>query len=113
MRLTEQCAVCTQPGWENLKAKITIMVEASCEMGANCRKLSMCAFDSATYPSDNGGIEYVWNTMNELKARMIDEGLITQDQFGHLFDIQENLYAIHNWEWQRCYFGGEFSASQP
>mmetsp|Transcript_17515 Transcript_17515/g.14893 ORF Transcript_17515/g.14893 Transcript_17515/m.14893 type:complete len:115 (+) Transcript_17515:178-522(+) len=54
--MTEQCVVCTQPGWENLKAKITIMVEGSCEMGNGCGKLSMCAKDTSSYPDSNGAI---------------------------------------------------------
>ncbi|KAF4753216.1 hypothetical protein FOZ62_000162 [Perkinsus olseni] len=107
--MTEQCTVCTQPGWENLKAKITIMVEGSCEMGNGCAKLSMCAKDTSSYPDSNGGIEYIWDTLNNLTKRMVSEGVVTQEQFDHLFDVKGSLFAVHNWEWSRCFYGDSYS----
>ncbi|EER20046.1 hypothetical protein Pmar_PMAR007307 [Perkinsus marinus ATCC 50983] len=107
--MTEQCAVCTQPGWENLKAKITIMLEGSCTVGKYCHKLSMCAYDAAAYPNSTGGIEYAWELLNELKARTVSDGILTQEQFDFLYDIHGSLYVVHNWEWVRCYYGDSFS----
>ncbi|KAF4712383.1 hypothetical protein FOZ62_025642 [Perkinsus olseni] len=107
--LTDQCVVCTQPGWEDLKAKITIMVEGSCEMGNGCGKLSMCAYDTSKYPDPNGGIEYVWDSLQDLTNEMVPAGILTQDQYNKLFDVNGTLYAIHNWEWSRCYYGDSFS----
>ncbi|KAF4673464.1 hypothetical protein FOL47_010516 [Perkinsus chesapeaki] len=107
--MTEQCEVCTQPGWENLKAKITIMLEGSCTLDQYCWKLSMCAYDSTSYPDPSGGIEYSWNLLNDLKTRTVAEGILSQEQFDSLFDVDGSLYAIHDWEWVRCYYGGDFS----
>ncbi|EER15178.1 hypothetical protein Pmar_PMAR006907 [Perkinsus marinus ATCC 50983] len=107
--MTEQCIVCTKPGWEDLKAKITIMVEGSCKMGHGCGKLSMCAKDTSSYPDANGGIEYIWNTLNNLTKRMVEEGVVTQEQFDHLFDVNGTLFAVHNWEWSRCFYGDSYS----
>ncbi|EER09816.1 hypothetical protein Pmar_PMAR018457 [Perkinsus marinus ATCC 50983] len=107
--MTEQCTVCTKPGWEDLKAKITIMVEGSCKMGHGCGKLSMCAKDTSSYPDANGGIEYIWNTLNNLTKRMVEEGVVTQEQFDHLFDVNGTLFAVHNWEWSRCFYGDSYS----
>ncbi|KAF4711999.1 hypothetical protein FOZ62_032268 [Perkinsus olseni] len=107
--MTEQCAVCTQPGWENLKAKITIMLEGSCTVGKYCHKLSMCADDTTRYPDPSGGVEYAWDLLNELKARTVSDGILTQEQFDSLYDINGSLYVIHNWEWVRCYYGDDFS----
>ncbi|EEQ97773.1 hypothetical protein Pmar_PMAR004512 [Perkinsus marinus ATCC 50983] len=107
--MTEQCAVCTQPGWENLKAKITIMLEGSCTVGKYCHKLSMCAFDTAVYPDSKGGIEYIWNTLNTLRERTVTDGILTQEQFNHLYDIDGTLYALNDWEWARCAYGNDFS----
>ncbi|KAF4673470.1 hypothetical protein FOL47_010522 [Perkinsus chesapeaki] len=107
--MTEQCEVCTQPGWENLKAKITIMLEGSCTVDQYCWKLSMCAYGTDSYPDPSGGIEYAWDLLNELKARTVSDGILTQEQFDYLYDIHGSLYVIHNWEWVRCYYGDEFS----
>ncbi|EER20045.1 hypothetical protein Pmar_PMAR007306 [Perkinsus marinus ATCC 50983] len=107
--MTEQCAVCTQPGWENLKAKITIMLEGSCTVGKYCHKLSMCAYDASAYPDSTGGIEYAWELLNELKARTVSDGILTQEQFDFLYDIHGSLYVVHNWEWVKCYYGDSFS----
>ncbi|EER04208.1 hypothetical protein Pmar_PMAR011430 [Perkinsus marinus ATCC 50983] len=107
--MTEQCAVCTQPGWENLKAKITIMLEGSCTVGKYCHKLSMCAYDASAYPNSTGGIEYAWELLNELKARTVSDGILTREQFDFLFDIHGSLFAIHDWEWVRCYYSDNFS----
>ncbi|KAF4673477.1 hypothetical protein FOL47_010530 [Perkinsus chesapeaki] len=107
--LTQQCAVCTQPGWENLKAKITILVEGSCTNVDYCHKVSMCAYDSAAYPNKDGGIQYVWDTVNELTDRMISDKLVTTEQFNYLFDTDGTLFSMNNWEWTRCYYGDSFS----
>ncbi|KAF4746404.1 hypothetical protein FOZ62_025879 [Perkinsus olseni] len=107
--LTQQCVVCTQPGWENLRAKITILVEGSCTKVNYCNKVSMCAFDAVEYPSSAGGIEYIWNTMNLLRQRMISDGIVTAEQFNSLFDVHGTLFAINDWEWSRCFYGDSFS----
>ncbi|KAF4670555.1 hypothetical protein FOZ61_010146 [Perkinsus olseni] len=107
--MTEQCTVCTQPGWENLRAKITIMVEGACEMGSGCKKLSMCAKDTSSYPDSQGGIQYIWETLQELRRRMIADEIVTQEQFDHIFDVDGTLFAVHNWEWSRCFYGDSFS----
>ncbi|KAF4693912.1 hypothetical protein FOZ60_009659 [Perkinsus olseni] len=107
--MTEQCAVCTQPGWENLKAKITIMLEGSCTVGKYCHKLSTCALDTAAYPDSEGGVEYVWNTLNTLRERTVTDGILTREQFDHLYDINGTLYAVNDWEWTRCAYGDDFS----
>ncbi|KAF4677481.1 hypothetical protein FOL47_001296 [Perkinsus chesapeaki] len=108
--MTDQCVICTQPGWENLRAKITIMVEGSCKMGNGCGKMSMCVKDTSQYPDPNGGIEYVWNTLEELSKDIVPAGILTQDQYNKLFLTDGTLFAIHNWDWSRCYFGDDFSA---
>ncbi|KAF4750263.1 hypothetical protein FOZ62_012222 [Perkinsus olseni] len=110
--MTDQCVVCTKPGWENLRAKITIMVEGSCKMGHGCGKLSMCVEDTSKYPDPNGGIEYVWNTLQELTNAIVPEGILTQDQYNKLFLTNGTLYAIHNWDWSRCFYGDDFSREQ-
>lgn len=107
--LTEQCTVCTQPGWENLRAKVTILTEGSCNKVDYCGKVSMCAFDAMEYPSASGGIQYVWNAMNLLVERMISDSIVTTDQFNSLFDVHGTLFAMNNWEWTRCYYGDSFS----
>ncbi|KAF4688961.1 hypothetical protein FOZ60_002210 [Perkinsus olseni] len=107
--MTEQCAVCTEPGWENLRAKITIMVEGSCKMGHGCGKMSMCVKDTTKYPDPNGGIEYIWNTLEELTKDIVPEGILTQEQYNKLFLTDGTLYAIHNWDWSRCFYGDDFS----
>ncbi|KAF4677482.1 hypothetical protein FOL47_001297 [Perkinsus chesapeaki] len=110
--MTDQCVVCTKPGWENLRAKITIMVEGSCKMGNGCGKLSMCVKDTSQYPDPTGGIEYVWNTLQELTNAIVPEGILTQEQYDKLFLTNGTLYAIHNWDWSRCYYGDDFSRQQ-
>lgn len=97
--LTQQCVNCLNDSFaaSNYVAKITVMVEASCKMGAGCGKLSFCAFDS---PAD--GAHRVVDVMNQMDTALIIGGYMTQSQYNRLMSTT-TPYSTHNWEWYRCF----------
>lgn len=103
--LTEQCVHCLDDAYsaQNYKAKITVMVEAACKMGAGCGKTSMCAFDGA----DQGAL-YMSTILDELDAALVAGNHITAAQDVRLFDANTR-FTSHHWEWYRCF--APFSSS--
>ena len=97
--LTEQCVNCLNDEYakDNYKAKITIMVEAACKMGASCGKISFCAFDGSTQ-----GAYYMADILDQLSSQLISAGKLTQSQYNRLIS-SSTPYSGHNWEWYRCY----------
>jgi len=91
--LREQCVHCLDDSYSaaNYKAKLTIMVEASCSPADYCAKISFCAHDS---PSE--GAKYLWDTLQELEAGMFSSGLISSSQFERLFNPL-TTFAVHDW----------------
>ncbi len=97
--LTTQCQQCLDDRFAiaNYRAKISIMVEASCRMGRGCSEKSMCVYDDATE-----GAFYIESTFTQTEALIRSSGLVTDEQFARLFD-QRSMWVIHNFEWFRCY----------
>jgi hypothetical protein len=103
--LSEQCPNCLNDSFAaaHYKAKITVMVEASCKMGAGCGKLSFCSFDGP-----HEGAYRVVDIMKEMKSVLLARGSITPAQYERLFSTT-TPYATHHWEWFRCF--APFSSS--
>jgi hypothetical protein len=97
--VTTQCPRCLDDVYShaNYMAKITIMVEASCRMGRGCSEKSMCIFDGPTE-----GALYIARTFDETEAILSSGEVLSRDHFSRLFDPR-SLWAIHNFEWFRCY----------
>lgn len=96
--LTQQCVNCLNDKYAeaNYKAKITVMVEAACQMGAGCGKISFCAFDGKSQ-----GAFYMDSILTGLTGKTVP-GLMKPSQFTRLFNSW-TLYSVDNWEWYRCY----------
>jgi hypothetical protein len=90
--VTTQCKKCLQQN--NYRARITLMVEASCQMGKGCGQMSFCAAD--------GGAEYMSGVLDDSVARLVKLGVLTPQQITQLFDLDAPFVA-HNWEWFRCF----------
>ena len=97
--LSQQCTHCLDDSYAaaNYVAKITVMVEASCQMGAGCGKISLCAFDG-----DSAGANYMVSLMDQMDKALVSDGHMTQAQYQRLFSTG-TPYTTHNWEWYRCY----------
>ena len=97
--LQEQCVHCLDDAYAtaNYKAKVTVMIEASCAPADYCAKISFCAHDGS-----GEGATYAWNTLQEMQAGMFSSGLVTSAQFARLFNPL-TTYAVHDWTWFRCY----------
>lgn len=104
--LTSQCSHCMDEAYvrANYRAKITVMVEAACKMGASCGKVSMCAFDGA-----NQGAIYMAGVLDQMEAELYPTK-ISESLRKALFN-EKTPYAVHNWEWYRCFapFSSSFS----
>jgi hypothetical protein len=96
--LTSQCEHCMDEAYvkSNYLAKITVMVEAACAMGNGCGKISMCAFDGA----DQGAF-YMYDILEEMEKGLVP-AKISQSLKDLLFN-PATPYAVHNWEYFRCY----------
>ena len=108
--LKDQCVHCLDDAYSaaNYKAKMTIMVEATCSRYTDyCAKISFCAHDQ---PGE--GAVYLWNTLQELEAGMLDSGLVTPDEFERLFNPL-TTYSVHDWSWFRCFAPLSDSTSYP
>lgn len=105
--LTEQCPKCLDDAYAsaNYRAKITIMVEASCQMGNGCGKLSFCAFSSG-----NEGAFTMVNVIEQMETELVTTNKLTKAQMDRLIS-KETPYSSHNWEWYRCFapFSSTFS----
>ena len=105
--LTEQCPKCLDDAYAsaNYHAKITIMVEAACQMGNGCGKLSFCAFSGST----EGAFKMV-DVIDQMEAELVSTNMLTKAQMNRLFST-ETPYSSHNWEWYRCFapFSSTFS----
>ena len=95
--LKDQCVHCLDDDYAiaNYNAKLTIMIEASCNETDYCGKISFCAHDTK-------GADYAWSVLQELETGMFSSGLVTPDQFDRLFNPL-TTYAVHDWYWFRCY----------
>jgi hypothetical protein len=96
--LTSQCVHCLDEAYvlSNYKAKITVMVEAACRMGASCGKVSMCAFDG-----DEQGAYYMYNILEQMEQELSPLH-ISASLKKALFN-PSTPYTVHNWEWFRCF----------
>ena len=96
--LSSQCQNCMNEQYvrSNYKAKITVMIEAACKMGASCGKVSMCAFDGA----DQGAV-YAYDILEQME-QSLSPGNISPSLKDALFN-PTTPYTVHNWEWYRCY----------
>lgn len=103
--LSDQCVNCLDDTYaiQNYRAKITVMVEASCRMGAGCGKISMCAFDASSE-----GAFYTKKILNDMISGLMESGKVSQSQYERLFSVS-TPFTTHNWEWYRCF--SPFSAS--
>ena len=109
--LKRQCTNCLNDIYarEHYKAKMKIMVEADCECGSGCEKISFCAFDAKANGWGNGfsnGAEYLVNTLRQFDSALRDGSRITKEQFQRLFGDYDDLglFVVHNWNWYTCYF---------
>jgi hypothetical protein len=96
--LSSQCQNCLNEQYvrSNYKAKITVMIEAACRMGASCGKVSMCAFDG---PAE--GAIYAYDILEQME-QSLSPGHISPSLKDALFN-PSTPYTVHNWEWYRCY----------
>jgi hypothetical protein len=83
--LAEQCRNCLKPN--DYKARITLMVEASCKMGKGCREQSFCANPSA---------EYLRSTLSEV-------GQFVAAGPGRRLFGESVKWVVHNFEWFVCF----------
>jgi len=97
--ITQQCQNCLNDGIaiSQYKAKITVMVETSCQMGSGCSYISFCAFDGA-----DQGANYMYQTMTQMEQKLMSSGVITTAQYQRLFN-QNTPWTVQNFEWYRCY----------
>jgi hypothetical protein len=97
--LTEQCEKCLDDEYakHNYKAKISVIIEASCKMGKGCSEKSMCVKDA-----DNEGMMFVAKTVDDANNLLSRSDILSLDQFIRLFNI-DSQWVIHNFEWERCY----------
>lgn len=107
--LTEQCPRCLDDAYAttNYKAQITVLVEASCQMGRSCSWASFCAYDAPEQ-----GAHYLADVLDTAEGMLLSSGVVNSEQYSRLFNLQ-SPYAVHNWEWYRCYapFNQQFSYS--
>jgi hypothetical protein len=91
--LKEQCVRCLDDAYatENYKAKMTLMVEASCRAKDYCAKLSFCA-----YGRPGEGAFYLWDTLMQLQSALLSS-LMTPAQFERLMN-PVTTYAVHDWK---------------
>lgn len=96
--LSEQCEKCLDDEYAQAqyRAKITVMVEASCEMGRSCAWASFCAYD---WPDE--GARYLSRTLETAMNMLARNGDISPSQYERLFNI-DSPYAVHSFEWYRC-----------
>jgi hypothetical protein len=107
--LKEQCQHCLDEAYvaANYIAKVTAMMEASCEMGASCGKVSFCAHDGPTE-----GAMYMADILDGLTSSLITSGAMTESLYNRLFDPL-TPYSVHNWDWYRCFAPFSDSLSYP
>ena len=100
---TKQCPKCLDDAYAraNYKAKVTVMFETACKLGASCSYISFCAYDGA---GKTGGIDYFVSTVLKLDALLVSSGLMTAAQKDRLI-AKDTPYAVHHWEWFDCFFG--------
>ena len=97
--LRDQCVNCLNDEYAiaNYKAKITIMVEASCGIEEYCGKISFCAHDK-----EDQGAHYLVKTISETDRILSENGSITDEQRARLFS-STTPWSIHDWEWYNCF----------
>ena len=98
----DQCTRCLDDEYavRNYKAKITIMVETSCNLGASCGYVSFCAAD-ANRPA--GGVEYLVDHLDQIDSKLVSSGLMTKDQRNRLIS-STSPFAVHDWDWFQCFY---------
>ena len=113
-----QCEKCLDDAYAsaNYKAKIKLMIEADCECGQSCKKISFCAFDARqqTWGQMNhlgaraysNGAEYLTGTLREVHTQIRNHPLMTSERFARLFGDNDDLelFVVHNWQWFTCFF---------
>ena len=110
--LTHQCTGCMSDEYAeaNYRAKISIMVEASCVVDDTCSIVSFCAKDrpsdfvSSGSLSATNPVEYILGTLEGLDRIINSDFNFTPQQRRRLFAERNSLYVIHNFEWFSCYF---------
>lgn len=97
--LSSQCEKCRDEEYtsSNYRAKITVMVEASCKMGKSCGWASFCAFDG-----EEEGAAYLVDTLSRGFDQFRRSGFISETQYERLFNLRD-LFVVHNFEWYKCY----------
>lgn len=104
--LNEQCKDCLNDSYArtNYRAKITVTVEASCEVGRSCSWASFCAYDNA-----DRGAYYLASILQRSVEMLAESGSASPEQYNRLFNV-DSPFAVHNFEWYRCYepFGSIF-----
>ena len=107
--LTTQCPRCLDDRYasEHYRARISIMVEASCRMGRGCSEKSMCVFDGPTE-----GALYMSDVFDQVELSLGSSGTIDAEQFERLFD-RRSLWVVHNFEWFQCYAPFNSASLQP
>ena len=117
--LIHQCPGCLLDDYasSNYRAKISIMVEASCVVDDECSLVSFCAknriadFEAAGSPAATSPVDYLVSTLQGLE-RFIDSAL-SPTQRNRLFASPNSLFVIHNFEWFSCYFQNESLSFNP
>jgi len=106
-----QCKRCLDDAYAtaNYKAKIRIMLEADCQCGASCRKISFCAYDSREpgWGDDfTNGAEYMMHTLYAFDTELRSGRRLSPSQYERLFGSPQNLqlFVVHNWHWFTCFF---------
>lgn len=100
--LKEQCKRCLDDSYarQNYRAKITVMVESSCDVEEYCDRVSFCAFDG---PGREGGVDYLRYQLSLLDSGLVSSGLMTMEQKNRLMN-RRAPYSVHHWEWFQCYY---------
>lgn len=96
--LTTQCPKCLNGSHalKHYKAKITLMVEAGCQMGVSGKRKTFCV-------NDADGANFMASViLPGLDSIRNDVDFITPEQYNHLFN-HETTFAVHNFEWFRCF----------
>jgi hypothetical protein len=97
--LTEQCEKCLMDDYARVhyKARLSIILEASCKMGRGCSDKSLCVKDN-----EDEGMMYIAQTVDETNRLLAASGLLNLEQFTRLFNL-ESQWVVHNFEWERCF----------
>jgi hypothetical protein len=97
--LKVQCPRCLDDDYAraNYRAKISIMVEAGCDIMSSCATVSFCAYTGPRNPA-----EHLVSMLALMEAYI--HRIVSKEQRDRLFASRSSLFAVHHFEWFSCYF---------